>query len=129
VHAREAKGCHAGCPREIVEQRLREKNGPDEDARLLLSKLHQEAARLRADVVRLAERIEPFDDTPPPYVSDAPPATIRSNTDIVGLLTELRNEMRTSEHHLSAIRGRIDEIAADAILRDELKPWIKSRTR
>lgn len=94
-----------------------------------LDKVLHETQRLRRDVVTLANRIEPFVDEEPGIAGTADPERLRSVTDVVDFLKGLRRSLVTSEFHLNAIRGRVEEIAADAMLRDELKPWIKPPER
>lgn len=94
-----------------------------------LDKILHETQRLRRDVVALANRIEPFADREPGIAGTAEPERLQSVANMVDFLKGLRRSLVTSEFHLNAIRGRVDEIAADAMLRDELKPWIKPPER
>ncbi|MFG1184388.1 hypothetical protein [Xanthobacter aminoxidans] len=92
-------------------------------------KLLFETERLRRDVARLAGRIEPFEGEPqipepPPFVT--PLFTKKSDLrDAVIVIDTARKFIVACEHELSAIRGRMDAIEADAISRDEMKPWLK----
>lgn len=94
-----------------------------------LAKILHEAQRLRRDVVALANRIEPFVDKEPGIAGTVETERFDSVASIVEFLKGLRRSLVTSEFHLNAIRGRVEEIAADAMLRDELKPWIKPPER
>lgn len=95
-----------------------------------LDKILLETQRLRRDVVTLANRIEPFVDKEPGIAGTAEPdRLLQSPAQMVDFLKGLRRSIVTSEFHLNAIRGRVEEIAADAMLRDELKPWIKPPER
>lgn len=92
-------------------------------------KLLQEVERLRRDVTRLAGRITPFEGEPkipdpPPYARAKVPrdATFQY---AVGQINVAREAIVGCEHHLSAIRGKIDAIESDAIPRNEMKEWIK----
>ena len=92
----------------------------------LLSKLVAETERLRRDVLHLADRIEPYEHEDPPYLkADFMPMPIKTNEEVVRALYIVRQGILSCEHHLSAVRGRMDEIASDAIPRDELKQWIR----
>jgi hypothetical protein len=91
-------------------------------------KLLRETERLRNDVARLNARIEPidghenrFDDRQPP-----PSPVVRWPVPAaLNMIDSARQGILNCEHELSAIRARIDNIAEDAISREELKPWIK----
>lgn len=94
-----------------------------------LAKILHETQRLRRDVVALANRIEPFEDKEPGIAGTAEPERLQSTAQMVDFLKGLRRSIVTSEFHLNAIRGRVEEIAGNAMLRDELKPWIKPTER
>lgn len=93
------------------------------------AKLLAETRRLRLDVVRLHGRIEPFDGEvlvreAPGYVDALDDRKSWRLVDALETIKRARREIVSAEHGLNAVRGRIDEIAADAYLRDELKPFI-----
>lgn len=102
----------------------------DASATALMERLLAEVTRMRKDVVRLLDRIEPYEDTrtdgmiarAAEYDRLFP---IKTNEDICKALGQMRANIDSTEYHLNAIRGRFEEIANDAILREELKPWIK----
>jgi len=93
----------------------------------LTTKLLNEVARLRADVVKLHGRIEPFPDEVP----DAHPVEhrrkYRNFVDVFDGISSARQSILGCEHHLNAIRGVMEGISSDAISREEMKPWLKSR--
>lgn len=95
----------------------------------LMERILAETDRLRRDVVALANRIEPFEDQAPGMAGTPEPLRLREHDQVIDFLKGLRRSLVTSEYHLNAIRGRIEEIASDAMLRDELKPWIKPAGR
>ncbi|MGE0653265.1 MAG: hypothetical protein AB7P12_16200 [Alphaproteobacteria bacterium] len=104
----------------------------DADRRLIArimevaEKLLFETARLRGDVVRLHGRIEPFENEV--KIRDLTPTIEKPKTlkDALALLARSRDNILECEHELTAIRGSLDNIAADAISREEMKPWLKS---
>ena len=88
--------------------------------------MHQ-TERLRRDVARLHGRIEPFKgEVPLPerMFPDAPRLKWPVR-DALNMLQEARDCIIACERDLSAIRGKIDGIEADAISREEMKPWLK----
>ncbi len=98
-------------------------------------KLAAEVRRLRGDVMRLHTRIEPFENDI--TVSEVPaivgfPGEPKGKwrlVDALNMLAEGRREILDAERHLSAIRGKVDAIAADAHSRDDLKPYITNPPR
>jgi hypothetical protein len=90
-------------------------------------KLLRETEWLRNDVDKLNARIEPiaghehrrFDRPPPQPVARWPVAAA------LNMIDSARQGILNCEHELSAIRARTDNIAEDAISREEMKPWIK----
>jgi hypothetical protein len=89
-------------------------------------KLTNEVRRLRLDVARLHGRIEPFvgelKATDPDEFSFPRKVTL---SDVIGAVESSRRIIRVCEIDLSRIRGVIDNIDADAISREEMKPYIK----
>ena len=92
-------------------------------------KLLFETERLRRDVARLSGRIEPFEGEPripDPMPGEKPLFDKNSDLrDAVIVIETARKFILACEHELSAIRGRMDAIEADAVSRDEMKPWLK----
>jgi hypothetical protein len=90
-------------------------------------KLLREAERLRNDVAKLNDRVEPIDHGRPAPTFNRPPApkTKWQIVDALNMLDEARQHIFNCEHELAAIRARIDNIALNAISREEMKPWIK----
>jgi len=93
------------------------------------TKLLNEVERLRRDVIRLWGRIEPFEDEKHIPAIDEIRPRIRNLPDCLNVIAEARESIRSCEHDLGAIRARIDSIEADAISREELKPYIRERKR
>jgi hypothetical protein len=91
------------------------------------NKLLNEVARLRVDIARLHDRIEPFEGERqvkyPPEVN----LTFRNFREALDGLLQARKVIRGCEYHLAAIRGVVDAIGSDAISRDEMKPWLRDR--
>lgn len=89
-------------------------------------KLLHETERLRRDVAMLSGRIEPFDGEPklPAYFPERMP--LRNLKDALWIIEQARREIEGCERHLSSIRGAMDVIVSDAMLRDEMKPFIKA---
>jgi len=89
-------------------------------------KLTNEVRRLRADVARLHGRIEPFAGEPTQVDADdfeiGPKPTLPR---IIALIEDSRRQILACENDFSRIRGVIDNINADAISRDEMKPYLK----
>lgn len=98
-------------------------------------KLVNEVRRLRGDVMRLHGRIVPFDSevvvTEVPALPGVAGARQRRwrLVDALNLIADARREIIDAEMHLSAIRARMDEIASDAISREEMKPYINHSSR
>ena len=92
-----------------------------------LAKILHETQRLRRDVVALANRIEPFVDKEPGIAGTVETERFDSVPSVVDFLKGLRRSIVTSEFHLNAIRGRINEIAGNAVSRAEMKPWLKEK--
>lgn len=94
-----------------------------------VEKLAAEVRRLRGDVVRLHSRVEPFENdivireaaTEFPWHENP---TKWKLADALNVIAEARRGVVSAEYSLNAIRGRMDEIASDAMLRDEMKPYI-----
>lgn len=92
-----------------------------------VDKLTFEVERLRRDIAGLHNRIEPFEGEVPatmPY-HDLPQQKTRNLFEELDRIQQARFAIETSERHIGAMRSKLDEIANNAILRDELKPWIK----
>ncbi|MEQ8450625.1 MAG: hypothetical protein RIB97_13150 [Nitratireductor sp.] len=98
-------------------------------------KLTSEVRRLRGDIMRLHTRIEPFDEDV--TVSEVPvmpgfPGTPQRRwklVDALNMLADCRREILDAERHLNAIRGVLNGIAADAISREDMKPYIVNPPR
>lgn len=90
-------------------------------------KLAFEVERLRKDIATLHMRIQPFDGevTLPEPQLPSWAAKITNLRDAISAIAECRRYIVGCERELSAIRGRVDGIASDAISRDEMKPWLK----
>ena len=87
-------------------------------------KLYREAMRLRRDTMTLWGRIEPFEgqpEVPEPILHDFRHRNLKEALDTLAAAVK---GLRDAEYDLSAIRGRIDEIAADAVSRAEMRPYI-----
>jgi hypothetical protein len=91
-------------------------------------KLLLETERLRRDVVMLNARVEPIEGWEPRRDFHQPhPKAKWPIPDALNMIDTARASILNSEHELSAIRARIDNIASDAISRHEMKPWIKDK--
>src|SRR5262249_46280383 len=92
-------------------------------------KLLRETERLRRDVARLNQRIQPIekvDGRGEAWVEEwKPERKVWKAVDALNLINTARTHILNCEHELSAIRPRIDAIENDAISREEMKPWIK----
>lgn len=91
-------------------------------------KLLSEVRRVQSDTGRMVGRMDPryfTGDTTPSWL---PPRPMKSFKDAFEVIEQARRELLTCEYHLAAIRGRIDEIASDAISRREFKTWLKDET-
>lgn len=86
-------------------------------------KLLHEASRLRRDVERLAVRIEPFQGER--ASDDSPVLRFKNMAEALDAMAHARRAIRDAEYDRNLIRGRIDNIASDAISREEMKPWLK----
>lgn len=87
-------------------------------------KLYKEAMRLRRDTMTLWGRIEPFEgqpEVPEPVLEDFKHRNLKEALDTLAAAVK---GLRDAEYDLNAIRGRMDEIAADAMSRAEMKPYI-----
>jgi hypothetical protein len=96
------------------------------------AKLLHETERLRRDVATLHGRVEPFEGEvplpqPPGYAE--PPKAKWNVVDALNMIQRARNDVLGCEHVLSAIRARMDTIESDALSREEMKPWLKSRDK
>jgi len=92
-------------------------------------KLYKETMRLRRDVRTLWGRIEPFEglpEIPEPVLDDFRHRNLKEALDT---LAAAAKSVRDAEYDLSTIRSRMDEIAADAISREDMKPYIIDRPR
>ncbi|MBT9288442.1 hypothetical protein [Prosthecodimorpha staleyi] len=89
-------------------------------------KLLFETERLRRDIMRLRQRIEPFDGEraiPEPIkVEFGKRWTAAEALDMIGAA---RKAIAGHEIDLGAIRSLMDTIEKDAYSREELKPWLK----
>jgi hypothetical protein len=92
-------------------------------------KLLHETERLRRDITNLNNRITPYagmEDLPP--LEDVILVLRKWKAiDALNMIEEARKRILNCEYEVSAIRGRADAIEADAVSREEMKPWIKSQ--
>lgn len=88
-------------------------------------KLLLETTRLRGDVARLHSRIEPFEHDVLITVREPDQPAPKSLKAALQMLAQCRQGILDCEHDINAIRGRLDNIASDAITRAEMKPWLK----
>jgi len=91
----------------------------------VLDSINTETARLRSDVHRLANRIEPFEGTndftyKKPY--SAEPKNFR---EVLQVFETVRQQLIDAQHEIQKMSARIDQIHNASWSRDELKPWIK----
>jgi hypothetical protein len=94
-------------------------------------KLLHETERLRRDVAGLNQRVQPIEQVGPgeDWVEETPPERrIWRAVDALNMIVQARTNILNCEHELSAIRARIDTIERDAISREEMKPWIRTKT-
>ena len=90
-----------------------------------LEKLTHEVPRLRADVLRLLNRIEPFEgepDFPPAYAAVPELKTFR---DVLDYLVKVRGSLADAERTIQRVGARMDQIRDDAWSRDDMKDWLK----
>jgi hypothetical protein len=95
-------------------------------------KLLHETERLRRDVEKLNARVQPIEGQGdfPAGSRDEPPPTPKIKWPVVealNMIDRARRSVMNCEYDLSAIRARMDNIAGDALSRDEMKPWIKEK--
>lgn len=88
-------------------------------------KLLHETERLRRDVAILHGRLVPFDKEVPLPAPTPSHLQIRNLKDALDVVEGARRGIVGCDRELIAIRAVMDGIAADAYLRDELKPYIK----
>jgi hypothetical protein len=92
-------------------------------------KLLHETERLRRDVAMLNARVQPIEGTEP-FLGDVPPPIPKVKWPVpeaLNMIDMARTNVLNCEYELSAIRARMDNIAKDALSRDEMKPWIKEK--
>jgi ABC-type transporter Mla subunit MlaD len=91
-------------------------------------RLIREIARLRSDIARLLDRLEPFEEEKTRLADIArfgEVETAKTLPDALKMLTDARREIKNAEYDLNAIRARMDEVANDTMSRDEIKPYLK----
>ena len=89
-------------------------------------KLLHETERLRRDVAMLNARVQPIEGGEPPFGDSPPIPKVKWLVpDALNMIDMARANILNCEYELSAIRARMDNIASDALSRDEMKPWIK----
>lgn len=95
-----------------------------ERATVAAEKLANEVSRLRVDVVRLHARLDPFAGEPErPYPEDA--ARPKTLDELLQSIDDARRYIFAIERDVSRIRGVVDAIDADAIAREEMKPFLR----
>jgi hypothetical protein len=96
----------------------------------LAAKALREVERLRRDVAKLCNRIEPVEGEAP--LPDPGPLKYRLKWPVRDALNMFRNISQiigACDRDLNAIRAKLDIIENDVISREELKPWIdKNKT-
>lgn len=89
-----------------------------------LEKLNNETRRLRGDVVKLYDRIMPYEGEPlrPVAQFDDPLKTVQQAFDAIAAA---RHDISQAEYDLNFIRGQVDQLMSGGWSRDEMKQWIK----
>lgn len=93
-----------------------------------LEKLNKEITRLKIETVKLSVRIESYEGEAVgiKLIEDRFLRRRPLNLEeVLDLVHETREAVRTIEYDFNAIRGSMDNIARDGISRDEMKPWLK----
>jgi len=90
-------------------------------------KLLKETYRLRADVLRLHGRIEPFDDEKHVIEFEHSFPKTRVLKDFLDEMTVSLRNLKEVEYDLSAIRSFLDTVSKDAVSREDWKPFIDSK--
>ncbi len=91
----------------------------------LASKLLHETERLRRDVARLHQRIEPFEGEPVIPDPEFPPERPATVSKVIEMIAAARRGIIACERDLSAIRSAMDTIEKDAVSRADMKPFIR----
>jgi hypothetical protein len=84
--------------------------------------------QISRDVSMLSARVQPIEGSEPHV--DHPPPSPKVKwlvPEALNMIDRARTNILNCEYELSAIRARMDNIANDALSRDEMKPWIKER--
>lgn len=92
-------------------------------------KLLSETARLRRDTLALLERVTPYEleehEIDRSGSAEIAEVNVSSFDKMYEAIAEARKSIRASEYDLSACRSKLDEIANNTMLRDDLKPWLR----
>jgi prefoldin subunit 5 len=96
-----------------------------------LDRLLRHVEALDRDMQNLTDRIVPYDDQKPTFVSrgwlDPRPTEINLET-LYEKIRQADRHIQNIERDFSAVRSTIDSLDKDAILRDELKPYLRPPT-
>ncbi|MBO6755962.1 MAG: hypothetical protein JJ902_06515 [Roseibium sp.] len=95
-------------------------------------KLNREVSNLRVDVVNLSKRIEPFEGEKDfKYIDESffQETRPRDFQQCLELIRTVRAAVREAEGYTRFAASRMEGISADAISREEMKPWLKSNKR
>jgi|SRR5690554_50967 len=92
------------------------------------TRLLNEVIRLRTDVQRLHSRIEPFEgERLLEYPAELHPR-VRNLKDALDGISEARKMIESCERDFAKVRSVIDVIADDVVSREDMRPYLKSKT-
>lgn len=96
---------------------------------IAVERLAREVPRLRSDVERLNNRIEPFEDEPdyqPVSYAMPKPKTFR---DVLDNFERVRRDVEECESIIRRMGARMEQIRDDAWSRNDMKQWLKGGQR